>query len=211
MKLHDVRTEYKSQTLNKDDVAKNPIAQFETWMKQAMDAGIDDVNAFALATVNESNKPSVRIVLLKEVNDYGFVFFTNYLSNKGVQMAENSAVAINFYWAALERQVRIEGKVEKISDEDSDDYFNSRPRESQLGAWASPQSSIIHNRPVLDSRVEFYAEKFKNKTIPRPPQWGGYIVRPEAIEFWQGRPSRLHDRLLYQWHDGHWIIERLAP
>jgi pyridoxamine 5'-phosphate oxidase len=211
MKLHDVRTEYKSQTLNKDDVAKNPIAQFETWMKQAMDAGIEDVNAFALATVNESNKPSVRIVLLKEVNDYGFVFFTNYLSNKGVQMAENPSVAINFYWAALERQVRIEGRVEKISDEDSDDYFNSRPRESQLGAWASPQSSIIHNRPVLDSRVEFYAEKFKNKTIPRPPQWGGYIVRPDAIEFWQGRPSRLHDRLLYQWHDGHWVIERLAP
>jgi pyridoxamine 5'-phosphate oxidase len=211
MKLHDVRTEYKSQTLNKDDVAKNPIAQFEAWMKQAMDAGIDDVNAFALATVNESNKPSVRIVLLKEVNDYGFVFFTNYLSNKGVQRAENSAVAINFYWAALERQVRIEGKVEKISDEDSDDYFNSRPRESQLGAWASPQSSIIHNRPVLDSRVEFYAEKFKNKTIPRPPQWGGYLVKPTTVEFWQGRASRLHDRLLYDWMDGHWVIERLAP
>ena len=111
----------------------------------------------------------------------------------------------------MERQVRIEGKAEKILDEESDDYFQSRPRESQIGAWASPQSSIIHNRPVLDSRVEFFTEKFKNKTIPRPPQWGGYIVKPDTIEFWQGRASRLHDRLLYQWHDGHWIVERLAP
>ncbi len=211
MNLYDIRTDYKSHTLNKDEVEKNPIHQFQKWMNEAMKADIGDVNAFTLATVDEKNHPTARMVLLKEVNDYGFVFFTNYLSNKGKQMGENPFVAINFFWKELERQVRIDGIVEKISEEDSDDYFNSRPRESQIGAWASPQSSIIHNRPVLESRVEFYTEKFKNKTIPRPPQWGGYIVRPDTIEFWQGRPSRLHDRLLYEWHDGHWIIERLAP
>jgi pyridoxamine 5'-phosphate oxidase len=211
MNLHTLRTEYKSRILGKEDVNKNPLHQFEQWMKEAVEANIGDANAFALATVDEKNHPSIRVVLLKEVNDFGFVFFTNYESNKGKQIAENPFVAMNFHWKELERQVRVEGSAEKISDEDSDDYFNSRPRESQLGAWASPQSSIIHNRPVLESRVEFYAEKFKNKTIPRPPQWGGYLIKPTAIEFWQGRPSRLHDRLLYEWMDGHWVIERLAP
>ena len=211
MNLHNLRSDYKSKTLGKDDVAKNPIHQFEQWIKEAMEAEISEVNAFALATVGERNRPSVRIVLLKEVNDLGFVFFTNYQSNKGLQMEQNKHVAMDFHWKELERQVRIEGTVEKISDVESDDYFNSRPRESQLGAWASPQSSVIHNRPVLESRVEFYAEKFKNKTIPRPPQWGGYLVKPTTVEFWQGRVSRLHDRLLYDWMDGHWVIERLAP
>jgi pyridoxamine 5'-phosphate oxidase len=197
--------------LGKHDVHQHPLQQFKAWFKEAIDADVAEPNAFVLATVNEMNKPSARVVLLKEVTDMGFVFFTNYQSHKGLEMDTNPHVSLNFFWSELERQVRIDGVVKKISDEESDDYFNSRPRESQIGAWASPQSSIIHNRPVLETRVDFYTKKFKGADVPRPPYWGGYLVKASQIEFWQGRPSRLHDRILYDYIDGHWVIERLAP
>jgi pyridoxamine 5'-phosphate oxidase len=211
MNLHNLRIDYKKHSLSKHDVNSNPIVQFESWFKDAISAEIIDANAFTLCTINEMNKPSCRVVLLKEVNDFGFIFFTNYESRKGKDMENNNNVSIAFHWKELERQVRIEGIAQKISDEESDEYFNSRPRESQIGAWASPQSSVIHNRPVLESRIEFYTEKFKNKTVPRPNNWGGYIVKPDTIEFWQGRASRLHDRILYEHIDRKWQISRLAP
>jgi pyridoxamine 5'-phosphate oxidase len=212
MNLHNLRIEYKSKSLNKHDVSNNPIHQFESWFNDALNAEIMDANAFTLSTVNEMNKPTSRIVLLKEVNDFGFVFFTNYEGQKGKDIEANNNVAAVFHWKELERQVRIEGTAQKISDEESDEYFNSRPRESQIGAWASPQSSVIHNRPVLESRIEFYTEKFKNLAIiPRPNNWGGYIIKPETIEFWQGRPSRLHDRIKYEHIDRTWQLSRLAP
>ncbi|MFM2049443.1 MAG: pyridoxamine 5-phosphate oxidase [Bacteroidota bacterium] len=211
MNLHNLRIDYKNHSLSKHDVNSNPIVQFESWFKDAISAEIIDANAFTLCTINEMNKPSCRVVLLKEVNDFGFIFFTNYESRKGKDMENNNNVSIAFHWKELERQVRIEGIAQKISDEESDEYFNSRPRESQIGAWASPQSSVIHNRPVLESRIEFYTKKFKNKTVPRPNNWGGYIVKPETVEFWQGRPSRLHDRIQYEHIDRKWQISRLAP
>lgn len=212
MNLHNIRVDYKNKPLNKHDVNNNPIQQFEAWFNDALNAEITDVNAFALCTINEMNKPSSRIVLLKEVSEYGFVFFTNYTGRKAKEIEINNNVSAVFYWKELERQIRIEGTAHKITDEESDEYFKTRPRESQIGAWASPQSTIIHNRPVLESRVEFYTQKFKNtKAIPRPDNWGGYIIKPELMEFWQGQPSRLHDRIQYEFIDRKWKINRLAP
>jgi pyridoxamine 5'-phosphate oxidase len=211
MNLHNLRIDYQAKPLNKQDMDSNPLLEFEKWFQEVLNNKVIDANAFTLCTVNEFYKPSCRVVLLKELSHYGFVFYTNYESRKAKEMDENNHVSAVFLWKELSRQVRIEGTVQKISDEDSDEYFESRPRESQIGAWASPQSSIIHNRPVLESRIEFYTTKFKNKSIPRPTYWGGYLIRPNLIEFWQGQPSRLHDRIQYELIDGVWQTDRLAP
>lgn len=208
--IADIRKDYKLLTLTKEEVLPNPIEQFQNWFAQAMDSKIDEVNAMCLSTV-QNNKPSSRIVLLKDVNQNGFSFFTNYESKKGNQIAQNPNASLCFYWKELERQVRIEGIIAKLSETLSDDYFNSRPLGSKLGAWASPQSSVIESRKVLEEREAQYKQKF-GEQVTRPPHWGGYILKPSYIEFWQGRSNRLHDRICYTLQEnGGWTIERLAP
>ncbi len=211
-KIADIRTEYKLQTLNESDVANHPIRQFDKWWSEAMNSDIDEVNAMVLATATKDGKPSARIVLLKDYDEKGFVFYTNYDSQKGLELADNPNASIVFFWKELQRQVRIEGVIEKVSAEESDTYFNSRPEGSRIGAWASPQSKVVPTRNVLEDKYEEYHQKFAGKNIPRPSHWGGYRIKPTEIEFWQGRPNRLHDRILYsQQEEGNWKIERLAP
>lgn len=210
--IANIRRDYKLQSLNEADVETNALEQFTKWWNEAINSNIDEVNAMTLATVAANGKPSARIVLLKGYEENGFIFFTNYQSRKGEDIAANKNAALLFFWKELERQVRIEGIVSKISDEDSDKYFNSRPLQSRIGAWASPQSKVIKDRTVLDENFKKYTEKFSTDNIKRPPHWGGYIVKPTLIEFWQGRPSRLHDRIVYSLQkDGCWKIERVAP
>jgi|SRR6185437_1645336 len=210
MTIADLRREYALHELSEADVDIDPFKQFGLWFQEALDCEIKDTNAMSIATVDKNGKPSCRIVLLKGFSNKGFVFFTNYESHKGKDLAENPLAALMFYWHGLERQVRIEGRVEKISDIESDDYFNSRPEGSKIGAWASPQSQPISDRELIDSERDFL-QKYAGKQIPRPPYWGGYIVKPEMIEFWQGRPNRLHDRIVYKMAGTAWKIERLAP
>lgn len=210
MNIGNIRTDYLLKTLSKSDVAVNPMEQFQTWWKEAVHSEIEEVNAMTLATATPNGVPSARIVLLKEFDENGFEFFTNYDSRKGHDMLENPNVALVFFWKELQRQVRIEGIVEKVSAKESDDYFHSRPIGSQIGAWASPQSQVIANRNVLETNDAKYAAEFGEK-VPRPEHWGGYRVRPVKIEFWQGRHSRLHDRILYSKISDSWKIERLAP
>jgi pyridoxamine 5'-phosphate oxidase len=209
--IADLRREYKLKTLSEEGSPDNPFFLFDLWWQEATDSNIDEVNAMTLATVNET-RPEVRTVLLKGYDQNGFVFFTNYESAKGQQLRKNSQASLLFFWKELERQVRINGVAIPLSDEENDTYFSSRPKESQIGAWASPQSSIIPDRQILNDNVERYNQAFGSR-IPRPPHWGGYRVVPDAIEFWQGRTSRLHDRLLYLLaSDGScWILSRLAP
>jgi pyridoxamine 5'-phosphate oxidase len=208
----DLRREYTFQGLSEMDVHPNPFEQFKTWFDQAVAAQLPEPNAMTIATVTSDGKPSARIVLLKDYDERGFVFYTNYKSHKGQQLVENPWGAIAFWWAQLERQVRIEGRVEKVSPAESDAYFHSRPLGSQLGAWVSNQSQVIESREVLEQRLQKLKEEYDNKEVPRPPHWGGFRVIPSEIEFWQGRPSRLHDRLLYQrGEDGSWKIQRLSP
>jgi len=210
--IADIRKDYQLQSLLESDIEKNPIDQFSTWWNQAVESQIEEVNAMTLATVDANHKPSARIVLLKEYDQNGFVFFTNYNSKKGLDMLINKNVALVFFWKELERQVRIEGTVEKVSEGVSDAYFNSRPEMSRIGAWASPQSNIIPSREILETNFQNYQTEFEKKEINRPPHWGGYIVKPELIEFWQGRSSRLHDRIVYgKDSDNEWKINRLAP
>ena len=194
--IADIRKDYSLHSLNETDVAANPIEQFTKWWNDAMASEIIEVNAMTLATSSKEGKPSARIVLLKGFDERGFVFFTNYESNKGKALAENPNAALIFFWKEIERQIRIEGVAEKISSAESDAYFFSRPEGSRIGAWASPQSRVIENRNILEENVKRFTTEFKN-SIPRPPQWGGYRVMPELIEFWQGRSNRLHDRLQY--------------
>ena len=208
----DLRKDYQFQGLSETDADRNPFKQFQVWFDQALAAQLPEPNAMTVATVTKSGKPRARIVLLKNFDERGFVFYTNYHSHKGQELADNPQAAIAFWWAELERQVRIEGRVLKVSDRESDEYFHSRPFNSRLGAWASEQSQVIESREVLEQRLQDLKTKYENQDIPRPPHWGGFRVIPTAIEFWQGRPSRLHDRLLYSLlDDGSWQIERLSP
>jgi pyridoxamine 5'-phosphate oxidase len=206
------RYEHAAHGLRRRDLDPDPIKQFSNWFTAAIEAEIRDVNAMSLATAGYDGKPTVRIVLLKGFDQDGFVFFTNYESEKGVQLEGNPYAALAFYWIELDRQIRISGKVEKTSREESQSYFHSRPIGSQLGAWASRQSEVVDARRVLDARMAEMTERFGDKPIPLPPHWGGYRVIPDKIEFWQGRPNRLHDRFRYRLQsDGSWLIERLAP
>lgn len=211
-KIVDIRTEYKKQSLLETDVHANPVTQFEKWWDDALRSEIEEVNAMTLATASSRGIPSARIVLLKGFSEKGFVFFTNYQSHKGGELEENPHACLVFFWKELERQVRITGLVEKLSAAESDEYFLSRPEGSRIGAWASPQSSVIKNREVIDENSVAYSKQFAGGNIPRPPHWGGYNVQPSVFEFWQGRPSRLHDRICYTLTEpGTWGIERLAP
>ncbi len=198
------------QSLQETDVANNAIEQFTRWWNDAVNSSIDEVNAMTLATCDKDGAPHARIVLLKSYDENGFVFFTNYQSHKGKEIAENPKAALVFFWKELERQVRIEGIIEKTAAAESDEYFFSRPAGSKIGAWASPQSAVIASREVLEQNVEHYTEKF-GTDIPRPEHWGGYIVKPALIEFWQGRSSRLHDRIVYVSQEGGWLKHRVAP
>ncbi len=208
----DLRKDYSLQGLNETDVAPNPFIQFQKWFDEALTAQLLEPNAMTLATTTTDGKPSARIVLLKDFDERGFVFFTNYNSHKGQELAENPQAALVFWWAELERQVRICGHVEKVSENDSDRYFQSRPFNSRLGAWASNQSNIIESRTLLEQRFQELQAKYENQDVPRPPHWGGLRVIPTEIEFWQGRSSRLHDRILYTRLDnGDWKIQRLSP
>ncbi len=208
--INNLRHDFAKQTLDEKDVNPDAVLQFEKWFKEAVEAKVNEPNAMTVATADSDGKPSARILLLRNFSPNGFVFYTNYTSRKGKEIMENPNAALLFFWPELERQVRIEGVLKKQSNEESDLYFNSRPRESKLGAWTSSQSKVIESRKVLDEEYKKIAEKYPND-VPRPEHWGGYVLEPLNIEFWQGRPSRLHDRLLYSKEKNSWKIERLAP
>ena len=210
MDLRHIREDYSKQQLSEQDCADSPVAQFEKWLDEAVRAQVNEPTAVNVATVGEDGRPQSRMVLLKEVNPQGFVFFTNYHSRKGRALAARPFTALTFFWPELERQVRIEGRVEKLSEAASDEYFASRPYASRIGAWASEQSSVIADKNVLVRRAAAVGLKHP-LNVPRPPHWGGFLVIPDLIEFWQGRPSRLHDRIRYRLSDGLWLKERLAP
>lgn len=210
--IADLRKEYTSETLLETDVAADPVRQFQKWWNQITAADALEPNAMTLATSSADGLPSARIVLLKGFDENGFVFFTNYKSFKGEQLDENPKACLLFHWKELERQVRIMGLVSKLPEAESEDYFQSRPVGSRIGAWASPQSAVIENRQWLESEFEKRKEEFSEGRVPRPPHWGGYLVKPVIVEFWQGRLSRLHDRIQYTLEEnGSWKIERLAP
>jgi pyridoxamine 5'-phosphate oxidase len=210
--IASLRREYASQSLLESDVATDPVEQFDKWWTQVLRSEIVEANAMTLATASGDGMPSARIVLLKGFSREGFIFYTNYKSFKGMQLEENPRACLVFFWKELERQVRITGLVTRVSQKQSDDYFLSRPSGSQLGAWASPQSQVIASRDWLDEQYLKTSEKFKTEELTRPPYWGGYLVKPVIMEFWQGRPSRLHDRIEYTLQEnGSWKIERLAP
>ena len=211
-KIADIRKDYTLHELSENEVASNPISQFNSWFQEAVEAKVNEPNAMSLGTAVDG-QPSVRIVLLKGVDEKGFSFFTNYQSAKGEELRQNPKAALTFFWAELERQVRIEGVVEKRPEAESDTYFNSRPKGSRVGAWSSPQSQVIPDREVLEERVQEYSQKFEDtENVPRPDFWGGYVLSPTMVEFWQGRPSRLHDRIRYRLSENNsWTIERLAP
>lgn len=209
--IADIRTSYQKKTLGEKNVVDDPVAQFQIWWDEALASNAEEVNAMTLATASKEGRPSARTVLLKGIHKNGFVFFTNYESRKGEEIAENPQVALLFFWKELERQVRVEGRIEKIDAAESDEYFNSRPIESRMGAWASPQSKVIPDRKFLEKKEKQIEREFANKAIPRPQNWGGYIVIPDTMEYWQGRPGRLHDRILYTFDGTVWKKERLAP
>ena len=207
-----IRKTYSQKTLSEDDIDKDPLKQFDKWWQEALASSIDEVNAMTLATASADGIPSARVVLLKGYSQEGFVFFTNYDSYKGKQLMENPKACLVFFWKELERQVRITGMVQKISDPQSDAYFKTRPFGSQLGASVSPQSNVIESREWLEARYKDFEMQFTNGAVPRPGNWGGYIVKPSRVEFWQGRSNRLHDRILYTLQQNNtWNIERLAP
>ncbi len=209
--LEELRRNYKLKSLDTKDVKLNPFEQFSEWFEEVLNSGLIEPNAMILATADKYGKPSARTLLLKGFSDKGFIFYTNYESRKGKELAENNKASILFYWPELERQVRIEGIVEKISRKESERYFKTRPFKSKVGAWASRQSEVINSRFTIIKKFLFYLAKFHSKDIPLPDFWGGYILIPDCFEFWQGRPNRLHDRVRYKLENGIWIIERLSP
>ncbi len=209
--IADIRINYSKKTLDEADALPNAIDMFELWWDEAVESDITEVNAMTVATVKDG-MPNARVVLLKAFDERGFVFYTNYNSTKGKEIEENPNVAVVFFWKELERQVRIRGVIERTTVQESIDYFNSRPEDSKLGAWSSTQSLVVAGKGWLKETFDYYSERFKRGVIPKPPHWGGYRVKPHEIEFWQGRPSRMHDRLLYTLQEnGEWKIERLAP
>jgi pyridoxamine 5'-phosphate oxidase len=208
--LADMRKNYQQAELLESNAAKHPLQQFTTWLNQALEAEIPEPNAMTLATVSSSLRPSTRVVLIKGYDEQGIVWFTNYNSRKGHELAGNPFAALQFHWVELERVVRIEGRVEKISEAESDTYYHSRPLASRIGAWASPQSQTIASREWLQDELKNYADKFQQEP-PRPPHWGGYRLVPDTWEFWQGGGARLHDRLQYSLTNGQWLMQRLAP
>ena len=209
--IADIRKDYKLRSFMEKDAASDPFAQFTNWWEDAVASEIDEVNAMTLATADADGKPSARIVLLKGMRNNGFEFYTNYESHKAQQLNINNNVALVFFWKELERQIRIEGTATKASALVSDEYFMSRPLQSRIGAWSSPQSSTIPSRIILEENVAANKKKFENKEVTRPPFWGGYIVKPVLFEFWQGRSSRLHDRIEYMENKNSWVKRRLAP
>ena len=209
--LARVRKEYSRHALSETDVDLNPFVQFNRWLDEALASRLPEPNAMALATASGDGKPSVRMVLLKGYDDRGFVFFTNYEGRKSSELLKNSNAALLFYWSELERQVRVEGTVEKTSRQESEEYFKTRPLESRLGAWASRQSEVIPGRSDLERKVSDLKESYANREVPVPPFWGGFRLQPQVFEFWQGRENRLHDRIRYSLQGGVWVIERLAP
>jgi pyridoxamine 5'-phosphate oxidase len=211
MSIADLRREYTLRGLNEADMAPDPIAQLQIWFDQALAAGVPEPNAMVLATAAPDGRPSARVVLLKGVDARGFAFFTNYHSRKGRELSANPVAALTFFWPELERQVRVEGAVAAVTADESDDYFRTRPPDSQLGAWASPQSEVIESRAELERRLAAVRARFAGGAVPRPPHWGGYRLTPATVEFWQGGPGRLHDRLRYARTPGGWQLERLAP
>lgn len=210
MSYEAVRKDYVKHTLEEVDCKENPIEMLDAWLKMALEES-EDANAMTLTTVNEHGEPSSRVVLIRKLDARGLIFYTNYNSKKGKDMAENANVAVNFFWPWLERQVRVQGKVTKLSEEESDAYFASRPRESQLGAWASAQSDTMTTRDELEKAMVKITDEFKGKDVPRPPYWGGYLITPGYFEFWQGRASRLHDRIAYSTDGKTWTFRRLFP
>jgi pyridoxamine 5'-phosphate oxidase len=209
--ISDLRQDYRQAALLETEANPNPIAQFQSWFDAAVAAQLPEPNAMTIATATPDGMPSARVVLLKDVDDRGFVFFTNYNSHKGQELTANPQAAIVFLWTELERQVRIQGRVERIAPAESDEYFYSRPPGSRLGAWASDQSEVVASREVLDQQLADLEAKYANQEIPRPEHWGGFRVIPTMIEFWQGRSSRLHDRLRYRLVGEAWVIDRLSP
>jgi pyridoxamine 5'-phosphate oxidase len=209
--LHSDRRDFSLHSLTEADLPNDPFEMFGIWFQQALDAEIPDPYTINVATVTKDNKPSSRILFMRDFNAEGFVFYTNYNSNKGDDIEHNPFATINFYWQQLERQIRISGKIEQVPAAISDAYFSKRPRESQIGAWSSDQSSTLQNREELEDKIAAVTKQFEGKDVPRPPHWGGYIVRPETFEFWQGRKSRLHDRILYSETENGWTTERLSP
>ncbi len=210
MNIADLRKDYKAAALAESDIAASPFTQFGNWLNEALAAQLPEPNAMTVATVGADGRPSTRVVLIKGFDERGLVWFTNYHSRKGRELAGNAFAALQFHWVELERVVRIEGRVEKVSEAESDAYFDTRPLESRIGAWASPQSEPIAGRAVLLARAAEYAAKFMLRP-PRPPHWGGYRLLPDRFEFWQGRPSRLHDRIVYLLEGDGWRTMRLAP
>lgn len=208
--LADLRKDYKLASLDEADVATTPLAQFDKWFKEALGSQLPEPNAMTLATCDSQARPSARIVLIKAYDERGFMFFTNYESHKAQDLSANNRAALLFFWPELERQIRIQGRVEKVSAAVSEDYYKSRPLASRIGAWASPQSQILPSRTALEARVSAFEAEY-GENPPRPAHWGGYRVVPQVVEFWQGRRDRLHDRIQYRLNNGEWKIERLAP
>lgn len=211
MSLRDRRVQYETAGLDRADLSESPFAQWHRWYDEAMQAGIAEPNAMTVSTIASDDGPDSRVVLAREVSSDGIVFYTNYASAKSTQLERRPAAAAVFAWLDLHRQVRVRGLVRRVADAVSDEYFASRPRESQIGAWASPQSEVIADRAVLERSFASESERFAGRAVPRPPHWGGWVIIPQEFEFWQGRPNRLHDRFRYRHANGTWVIERLAP
>lgn len=209
--LNEIRRDFSGKPLTEGSVHKDPFEQYAIWFKEAVDAQLLDPYAMSLTTVSANGQPSTRIVYMRDIRPEGFVFYTNYNSSKGRDLAVNNKVALTFFWGELERQIRVEGEADKISEADSDAYFSKRPRESQIGAWASSQSEEITDRKQLEDQVAFYTDKFEGGEVPRPSRWGGYVVKPTKVEFWQGRASRLHDRIIYTKNGNDWNQSRISP